>query len=115
MLVLRIDWPRFVSMVPGAKDDPFLARIRADIETAGGDAARGEPGQALSSLAGGAEEERHALLERFVQTELAKVLELDPDDLPLDQPLNTVGLDSLMALELEEPGRGRADDHTARS
>ena len=29
------------------------------------------------------------------------MLELDPDALPLDQPLNTVGLDSLMALELK--------------
>jgi NAD(P)-dependent dehydrogenase (short-subunit alcohol dehydrogenase family)/acyl carrier protein len=101
VLVLRIDWPRFVSMVPGAKDDPFLARIRANIETGGGERARGEPGAALTSLLAAPEEERLALLERFVQNELAKVLELEPDDLPLDQPLNTVGLDSLMALELK--------------
>ena len=101
VLVLRMDWSRFVSMVPGASTDPFLERIRSGLAAPAGETGGREAGAALVSLLAAPAEERHAMLERFVQTELAKVLELEPDDLPLDQPLNTVGLDSLMALELK--------------
>jgi acyl carrier protein len=101
VLVLRMDWQRFVSMVPGASADPFLERMRSGLSATAPDGGGREPGVALVNLLAAPPEERHEMLERFVQAELAKVLELEPGDLPLDQPLNTVGLDSLMALELK--------------
>ena len=58
-------------------------------------------GAALASLLALPAEERPAALQGFIRGELATVLQLDPDELPIDRPLNTVGLDSLMALELK--------------
>jgi NAD(P)-dependent dehydrogenase (short-subunit alcohol dehydrogenase family)/acyl carrier protein len=99
-VVLSMDWPRFIARVPGAAHDPFLAMIREESGSIG-EPSRSDAGAALSTLLEASPEARQGLLETFVRTELAKVLELEPEDLPLDQPLNTVGLDSLMALELK--------------
>ena len=99
IMVLPVDWPRFLTLLPGARSDPFLSEIRAAVDL-GADAAKGG-GEALTTLLAAAPEERHELLVEFIRGELARVLELRPEDLPVQQPLNTVGLDSLMALELK--------------
>jgi NAD(P)-dependent dehydrogenase (short-subunit alcohol dehydrogenase family) len=99
-VVVAMDWARFMSVVPGAADDPFLSVMREEVPSSG-TADRGDRDGALILLLAAPPEERFGLLEAFVRGELAKVLQLDPRDLPLDQPLNTVGLDSLMALELK--------------
>ncbi len=44
---------------------------------------------------------RQKVLEDFIQRQAARVLGMDPARLGLDQPLDTVGLDSLMAIELK--------------
>jgi NADPH:quinone reductase-like Zn-dependent oxidoreductase/NAD(P)-dependent dehydrogenase (short-subunit alcohol dehydrogenase family) len=97
--VMPMDWARFISRLPSARTDPFLAVIRESVqlESDGG----AVTGVLRETLLAAPAEERVPLVEQFVQAELAKVLELDPEALPLDQPLNTVGLDSLMALELK--------------
>ena len=101
VLVQRVDWPRFVATVPGAGADPFLTRIRSGLASQPGFGSGPEAGATLVALLDAPADERQDMLERFVQAQLAKVLQMEPDDLPLDQPLNTVGLDSLMALELK--------------
>ncbi len=99
LAVMPMDWATFMSRLPTARTDPFLTVIR---ETVALDAEAGPGTAALyEELLAAAPEERIALVTSFVTTELAKVLELDPEALPLDQPLNSVGLDSLMALELK--------------
>ncbi len=48
-------------------------------------------------------EDRHAVLVRVLQTEVARVLELSgPDDVPGDQPMADLGVDSLMASEFRD-------------
>ncbi|HVA87590.1 MAG TPA: SDR family NAD(P)-dependent oxidoreductase [Candidatus Saccharimonadales bacterium] len=98
--VMPMDWVTFLTRVPGARTDPLLDVIRARTDL---DAPEGgqTAGAVRAMLLAAAPEDRQRLVEEFVQTELAKVLELDRDALPLDQPLSTVGLDSLMALELK--------------
>lgn len=97
--VMPMDWSRFMSRLPSARTDPFLAVIRETVEL---DAEAGGASAVMrEALLAVPAEERVGLVETFVRTELAKVLELDPNALPVDQPLNTVGLDSLMALELK--------------
>ena len=97
--VMPMDWGKFISRVPTARTDPFLSVIRDGVALE----AEAGPGAARvrEELLAAAPEDRTGLMIAFVRTELAKVLELDPEALPLDQPLNTVGLDSLMALELK--------------
>ena len=98
--IMPMDWVTFLTRVPGARTDPLYEVIRetTDLEAPeGGQAA----GAVRAMLLAAAPEDRHHMVEEFIQAELAKVLELDRDALPLDQPLSTVGLDSLMALELK--------------
>jgi acyl-CoA synthetase (AMP-forming)/AMP-acid ligase II/acyl carrier protein len=45
--------------------------------------------------------ERQALLEGHLRGQLARVLHLEPSAVDLDQPLNTLGLDSLTTVELK--------------
>ncbi len=46
-------------------------------------------------------DERTQLLRDYFAEQLAKIMGLAPEDLELTQPLNTIGLDSLMAIELK--------------
>lgn len=45
--------------------------------------------------------QREKLLQDFIQTQVARVLGMNPSQLSLTQPLDTMGLDSLMAMELK--------------
>ena len=44
---------------------------------------------------------RHAVLEDYFRAQLARVMELDADKIDVSQPLNSLGLDSLMVIELK--------------
>lgn len=46
-------------------------------------------------------EERKTLLREYFTGELSKIMGIDPASLNVEQPLNTLGLDSLMAIELK--------------
>ena len=97
-IVLPVDWTRFFERLPIARANPFLDELRFQADTGVTPEASGA---ALASLLALPAEERPAALQGFIRGELATVLQLDPDELPIDRPLNTVGLDSLMALELK--------------
>ena len=47
-------------------------------------------------------DERRELLESYLRTEIARVLQVEPARLDVDQPLNEVGLDSLMVLDIRK-------------
>ena len=57
-------------------------------------------------LAASSGKERRALFETYLRENIAKVLHLAPARIPLDKPLRTLGLDSLMSIEL----RNRLED-----
>src|SRR5204863_91617 len=45
--------------------------------------------------------ERQAMLRQHLSAELTRIMGIDPGELDLDQPLNSIGMDSLMAMELK--------------
>jgi acyl carrier protein len=55
----------------------------------------------LEQLAGASEEERRQRLVDYARQQIARVLGLDAVQVDLRQPLNSLGLDSLMAFELK--------------
>jgi acyl carrier protein len=61
----------------------------------------GEEGLTRTSLLALDPEERQPLLESYFRAQVARVLKVVPSQLELQQPLSTLGLDSLMAFELK--------------
>jgi acyl-CoA synthetase (AMP-forming)/AMP-acid ligase II/acyl carrier protein len=76
-----------------------LAQWRAGAPSAG----RGPTRAAVLALPPG---ERQALLERYFQSQLARLLRLEPSAVDPHQPVNTLGLDSLTTVELKNALEG---------
>ncbi|MBM5798417.1 MAG: KR domain-containing protein, partial [Cyanobacteria bacterium K_Offshore_0m_m2_072] len=98
--VLDLDWPRLASQA-SARQAALLEPLVARANASGPPEAASEPPAYLKVLAGTPPLERQAVLMRFVQQQLAKVMGLgDPQQIDPTEPLFNMGLDSLMALEL---------------
>jgi acyl carrier protein len=96
--VMPFDLSRWFEYVPAAKkshffDELFLGQISDDTKPAAIDfrsaLLEAEPGR-----------QRRTTLEEHLREQVARVLRLAPARIGLDRPLKTMGLDSLMALEL---------------
>src|SRR5207244_8964479 len=61
----------------------------------------GEDSLSCDALRAIKQEERQALLESYLQKQVARVLRIAPSRLDWQQPLSTLGLDSLMVIELQ--------------
>jgi len=91
------DAQQWVDFYPQAARSPFLLpllQLSTGSETSGGKAALRE------SLSETAPEERRAMLEEFIEQEIAQVLRADASDIGSTVPLKSLGIDSLMGLEL---------------
>ncbi|MBV9787114.1 MAG: SDR family NAD(P)-dependent oxidoreductase, partial [Chloroflexi bacterium] len=95
---LVIDWSRWFRANPSARSKPLLANL---LETALPDsAATAGTATWTQELAQAAVETQQTLLEEHLLTLTAKVLRVQRDRLPLDQPLHIFGIDSIMSIEL---------------
>jgi myxalamid-type polyketide synthase MxaE and MxaD len=100
--VLPMDWAKYCRFYPAARELPLLTHLAQEAKIpANGDTPVAAP-QALSWQAVMAVEppERQRLLETAICTMAAQVLRLPATSLDVQQPLNNLGLDSLMAVEL---------------
>lgn len=95
--VLAIDWPSWLRDHEQAAASPYFAGLRGDTRV---ERAREPSRVAWHELESAA---RRDALEAFVRRALARVLRHDDrsgQDIAADVPLTTLGIDSLMALEL---------------
>jgi len=91
--VLPVDWATFTARSQRRRSPFFRAVVSAD--------QRGpEPAELLALLDATPEADRRELLTRLVRDAVALVLRLRSDDIDADRPLGSLGLDSLMAVEL---------------
>jgi myxalamid-type polyketide synthase MxaB len=98
--VLPIDWPTLFRQFTAGSEPPMLAELAAGLvkRPAAGKAERRRLAQELEAVA---PNRRRAAVAAFLRGEALKVLGLDAGvDLDPRQPLNELGLDSLMAVEL---------------
>jgi phthiocerol/phenolphthiocerol synthesis type-I polyketide synthase C len=94
--VLRIDWQRWHAALPAGQQPPLLAYLRAD--ASGNGAGNVRPLREKMRLAD--RRERRELLESYLREQAAGKLGLAPSRLDTEQPLNQLGVDSLIAVEL---------------
>ncbi|MGH8571039.1 MAG: beta-ketoacyl reductase, partial [Gammaproteobacteria bacterium] len=97
--VAPIDWPVFAQLSKAGRKPPFFANF-ADRRPA---AEASRPGGAVDlalELCAAPAAEREARVEAHLRVQVAGVLRLAPDEVSIEQPLNRIGLDSLMAVEL---------------
>jgi acyl carrier protein len=108
--VVALDARQWLELNPvAARSARFSGLLDARGARRPGGARRSELLAALGKAA--TEADRIALLTTFVGGEVAAVLRMDPTQLPADAPLKSLGLDSVMGLELRnrlESGLGLA-------
>jgi acyl carrier protein len=96
--VLRMDWRRWSKLIGAERVPPRFSEVLV----AGGDEDLGElSGAAIRALLQtGTRAQRVELLQNLLVTRAAKVLGASATEIDLERPLNNLGLDSLMAVEL---------------
>ena len=100
---MSVDWTQLARSFNGQQSPAFISDlIREKGRPAAAKAAR-ESGPRLSmqELLAAPAARRHALLLAHVQKSLAQVMALDAPELDPEESMSSLGLDSLMALELQ--------------
>ena len=97
MLAVAMDWARLTSLIT----PPFLSHLAEEVAREAGPAAAKEAGLIRAELLSAAPRERPRVAERFLKEQIARVLRSSPDKIDVHQPLTSLGIDSLMAVELK--------------
>lgn len=105
LAVVPIDMERLKASWPEAAERPMLAELMAPLQQAAARHAVQPPADAKPSSIREAFDvadpaARRRVLEDYVAAEMGRVLQLSPSELDMRRPLNTLGIDSLMAVEL---------------
>jgi NAD(P)-dependent dehydrogenase (short-subunit alcohol dehydrogenase family)/acyl carrier protein len=95
--VLPVDWKRWQQLYPALVSAPLLTRV-VERNTKVAETGPARRGAAIRAAQGA---ERAALVEEYLADMAAHVLGFPATDLDRDQPLSSLGLDSLMAVELK--------------
>jgi hypothetical protein len=98
-IVSPMDWPRFLAAQSPAPAPLFRALAVHVARPSAPSATASAPSGFLQELTQAPPERQRALLMTFVQTQAAKVLGQNPTAVSARAPLNSLGLDSLMAVE----------------
>jgi acyl carrier protein/NAD(P)-dependent dehydrogenase (short-subunit alcohol dehydrogenase family) len=96
--VLPIDWARYCRFFPAALELPLLTHLVQQAESPADADTRQK--LTLQAVLDADPSERQQLVETSLREMVARVLRLPADGVDVRQPLNDLGLDSLMALEL---------------
>lgn len=98
-MALRVDWSKWRQSFRGSQESPLLENIYA----AGVDApvTSGAKSDWRLKIESAAPADRTEVIGQAVRDVVGSVLRVKPEGLRLDQPLTDLGLDSLMAVEIE--------------
>jgi acyl transferase domain-containing protein/acyl carrier protein len=101
--VMRLDLPQWQVFNPSARESSLLAGLAVETPAEAVETARpaSQVGLTRAAVLAATPQERPALLETYLREQLARVLGLAPARIDVRQPLNRLGLDSLMAVELK--------------
>lgn len=94
--VVPTEWNTFFAADPAALNAPLLAALVKDLVPAGS----GKNSEILEKLKEAEEDSFEPMIKEYLITLVARTLKLDNVDMDTTIPLNNMGLDSLMAIEL---------------
>jgi len=98
-LVAPVNWQAWGRFHPAGAQSPLLAELIHERAAASASAQAAPPlRQELLAIEAGFR--RRSRLESYIQEQVGKVLRLSPSKVGLNQPIGSLGLDSLMGLEL---------------
>ncbi|MDI1312863.1 type I polyketide synthase [Prosthecobacter sp.] len=98
-MALRVDWAKWRQSFRSSQDSPLLERVfAAGVEGAETSGTKSDWRRKIESAA---PEERSEIVGHAVRDVVGGVLRVKPEGLRDDQPLTDLGLDSLMAVEIE--------------
>jgi phthiocerol/phenolphthiocerol synthesis type-I polyketide synthase D len=99
VMALSMDWATLLS----SYSPPLLSELAEEVAKRSGPAKskRTKGGLAREKLLAAEPRERPALMEAFLREQIAEVLRCSASKLDPHQPLNKLGIDSLMAVELK--------------
>lgn len=98
-LAMRADWAKWRASVRGNPENPLMERILSD--SAEGPETVSAKGDWRLKIEAAAPEKRADLIMLALLDVVGGVLRVKPETLRADQPLTDLGLDSLMAVEIE--------------
>jgi acyl transferase domain-containing protein/NADPH:quinone reductase-like Zn-dependent oxidoreductase/acyl carrier protein/ubiquinone/menaquinone biosynthesis C-methylase UbiE len=98
-MALRVDWSRWRQSFRGSQESPLLEHIFSADEI--GPESSGPRSDWRIQIRAASPENRPGLVSQAVREVVGSVLRVKPEGLRLDQPLTDLGLDSLMAVEIE--------------
>jgi NAD(P)-dependent dehydrogenase (short-subunit alcohol dehydrogenase family)/acyl carrier protein len=99
VVAVPVDWQRYRAFYPADAASPLLSELAR--EEALSAPVTGRASATRDAILAAEAEERRRLLQSYLAEQVARVLGLSPSQLDLQQPLNYLGLDSLMAVELK--------------
>ena len=107
-VAMSVDWPLLARSFNGHTPPALISDLLREksCPTAGKSARESGPRLSMQELLAAPAERRHTLLLAFVQKNLAQVMALDAPELDPEESMSNLGLDSLMALELQHSLEG---------
>ncbi len=98
MMVSRIDWSKWAAVTPAIIETPRYALLTTE------DALRQHQSDGANwlrdAVLGAAPADQIGILDTFLREQVAKILRTSPTKIDSKRPLNEIGIDSLMAVEL---------------
>jgi acyl transferase domain-containing protein/aryl carrier-like protein len=103
VMALSVDWPKLLGSFPAGRPPALLSDLieETSLASARSKAHHEKGGLTREMLLAAEPEQRQPMMESFLQEQLARVLGLAPSRLDRQRSLMSLGLDSLMAVELK--------------
>lgn len=97
VMAVAMDWSKLTNLY----SPPFFSYLAQEAAAAGGPAGRQEAGALRQELLSVPPGKRQAAAESLLKEQMARVLRSAPERIDVHQPLTSLGIDSLMAVELK--------------